>query len=119
MTDMISRKALQTSIRREPEIIVSGLRYIRADAVFEKVRIAPTIEAEPVVHGRWVKHPPSPSAMATFHAAGIGRSMGVNSIYWTCSECGTWGTLVNNYCPNCGAKMDAKDTNAPTKDGGE
>lgn len=49
MTDMISRKALQNSIRREPEIIVSGLRYIRADAVRAKISVAPSVDAVPVV----------------------------------------------------------------------
>ena len=40
--DLISRKALQTSIRREPEIIVDGLHYIREDAVSAKISMAPT-----------------------------------------------------------------------------
>lgn len=46
---------------------------------------APTIEAEPVKHGRWI---------------GIGRT----SV--TCSECGEWTEVAGNYCPNCGAKME-------------
>ena len=56
----------------------------------------PTIEAEPVRHGRWeFKHPNG----------------------WACSECGEWGLMIDNrgicksnYCPNCGAKMDGADT---------
>lgn len=24
-----------------------------------------------------------------------------------CSECGVWSPVMGNYCPNCGAKMDA------------
>ena len=59
---------------------------------------APTIDAEPVRHGRWeFKHPNG----------------------WACSECGEWGLMIDNrgicksnYCPNCGAKMDLEaDTN--------
>lgn len=51
---------------------------------------APTIEAEPVVHGRWAED--------------------LEDII--CSECGcSWNLIDNctetfNYCPNCGAKMD-------------
>ena len=56
----------------------------------------PTIEAEPVRHGRWVDH--------------CVRD-------WRCSECGEKVKKVRNvdgycyddkpnYCPNCGAKMD-------------
>ena len=61
----------------------------------ESVRTAPTIEAEPVKHGRWV------SIEAIPHS------------YYRCSECGDeWGygaTLHMNFCPNCGAKMDGGD----------
>lgn len=56
---------------------------------------APTIDAEPVRHGRWIDH--------------MVRD-------WRCSECGEKINKVRNvdgycyddkphYCPNCGAKM--------------
>lgn len=40
--------------------------------------------------------------------------------YWLlngrCSEClANSLTTHKSYCPNCGAKMDGKDTNVPTK----
>lgn len=78
--DLISRSALLKEMR------VSG------KAAYMVVQDAPTIEAEPVRHGRWeVKHPNG----------------------WACSECGEWGLMIDNrgicksnYCPNCGAKMD-------------
>lgn len=52
---------------------------------------APTIDAEPIRHGRWELSP--------FDG------------YWTCNKCGNkypyHGNMKNmNYCPNCGAKMD-------------
>ena len=58
----------------------------------QRLKASPTIEAEPVRHGRWeFKHPNG----------------------WACSECGEWGLMIDNrgicksnYCPNCGAKMD-------------
>lgn len=50
----------------------------------------PTIEAEPVKHGRWIKHGDK----------------------WQCSSCrvlmdidGTPKENLLNYCPNCGANM--------------
>lgn len=50
---------------------------------------APTIEAEPVRHGRWE------NKQGGFWQIG------------TCSICGSkWPTDGANYCPNCGAKMD-------------
>lgn len=35
-------------------------------------------------------------------------TMTENSIFWTCSICGCWGTPQYKYCPNCGAKMDGR-----------
>lgn len=56
----------------------------------EKVKASvkqPTIEAEPVRHGKWeqVEH------------------------MVDCSLCGVSSFQTSNYCPNCGAKMDLED----------
>lgn len=56
---------------------------------------APTIDAVPVVHGRWVNYRKAVIGLATIWSA-------------ECSECGC-GQVRKfeeyNYCPNCGAKM--------------
>lgn len=54
---------------------------------------APTIEAAPVVHGRWV-HVPSSDMIS-------GKA-------YKCSECGKmrYGSYMPNYCQCCGARMD-------------
>ena len=59
-------------------------------SIMMTIQEQPTVEAEPVRHGKWTKIP----------SADIG----------TCSCCGDkWGSVsVMNYCPNCGAKMDAE-----------
>ena len=56
-----------------------------------------TVDAVPVVHGRWEKK----TADWVY--------------YYACSECGEpvpsgqWGNdFFSNYCPNCGAKMDGE-----------
>ena len=67
---------------------------------------APTVDAEPVVHGRWI----------------IKDNPGTGWYRVTCSECGEDVTSVApvigffpkakvtwDFCPNCGAKMDGKD----------
>ena len=60
----------------------------------EAIDYAPSIDAEPVRHGRW-EH-------------------GMR-----CSGCGQVDTTKPNYCPNCGAKMDAEDINVPTNEPGK
>ena len=56
---------------------------------------APTIEAEPVRHGRWVTK--------TYY-----DEDGYKDEYYVCSECGRPEEYKQPYC-NCGAKMDAKE----------
>ena len=89
--------------------MVAGLEIAIADLMD-----APTIEAEPVRHGRWVwKHR---------HHGGFRKYMGVDEFGEThtitvdersecdepyCPYCGKWNESVfRNYCPNCGANMD-------------
>lgn len=65
---------------------------------------APTIEAEPVRHGRWIP------VGYDGYADGL-------PVYgeWECSECRFEvegeGEPPLNYCPECGAKMDGGDEN--------
>ncbi len=57
----------------------------------EDIDNAPTIEAEPVIHGKWERVP-----AVSEHAA-------------ACSECGWVHDPMlcgKHYCPNCGAKME-------------
>lgn len=55
----------------------------------------PTVEAEPVRHGRWVE----------------GTSRGSYSIY--CSCCGSHKETIcpSDYCPSCGTRMEGTITN--------
>lgn len=101
------------------------MRLIDADAAYERAQAdsrrgaledwefdmianlldsAPTVDAEPVVHGRW---------------DGEGDGLADGEIVldvWYCSKCGHCiddGTddpcVLPSYCPNCGAKMDGGD----------
>ena len=66
------------------------------DEFVEFIKKQPTIEVEPVKHGRWIGAP----------ICGNDNCR--------CSECGSWhnihvnlrGEIMQKYCPNCGAKMD-------------
>lgn len=73
------------------------------EAMQEELDNAPTVEAEPVKHGRWIED-------ETTYA-------GTGAANWLCSECkrigGTWWRDISpckmyRYCPNCGARMDGE-----------
>ena len=54
-----------------------------------------SVDAVPVVHGRWKEDP-----------SGYG--------FWICSHCGfvseaSGADILYRYCPHCGARMDGKD----------
>lgn len=72
------------------------LGYRDAFDFLNEIDAAPTIEAEPVKHGRWESIEQRPH------------------LVYKCSECGdiwSYGAVVYcNYCPYCGAKMDLKES---------
>ena len=57
----------------------------------------------------WCKHSPDKEMMRMFHASGVGTGMSESSIFWTCSNCGAWGSLIYRYCTHCGAKMNVME----------
>jgi len=74
------------------------MRLIDADALptgrveWEDIVDAPTVDAVPVIHGKWLPD----------------RTM---DSYWVCSCCGfpseAHGAFkIYKFCPNCGARMD-------------
>ncbi|MBQ0037834.1 MAG: hypothetical protein KBS74_04085 [Clostridiales bacterium] len=56
----------------------------------EFLKTAPTIDAEPVVHGRWIDDDDG------YHCSICGEDYCY--LFFKCE--------LYNYCPNCGAKMD-------------
>ncbi len=84
------------------------------DEIVWAIESAPTVEAEPVKHGRWKYD---------------GNGMDWNIPAWICSECGFRNDMIptlvkgvngivefqnpmswsgSKYCANCGARMDAE-----------
>lgn len=95
LDDLISRKALveQIKYRMESRIRAEDFSPGFARALLD-IMEAPTVAAEPVRHGRWIE------------------DRGIHE----CSKCGAeqmqndWDEwLFTNFCPNCGARMDAKE----------
>lgn len=92
MAELIDRAAL-----------LKALDYARTHniGVRDAVKSVPIIDAEPVVHARWIP---------TKDSTGFTRN--------TCSNCGrivdTFTAISAPYC-HCGARMDADDLLKPTK----
>ena len=67
-----------------------GARRESVEVIFKYIEDAPAIDAEPVRHGRWI----DPDKYDIWDC-------------YQCSECHSLYIRENNYCANCGAKMDA------------
>lgn len=73
----------------------TGACYIAFGMFPRMIDNAKTINAEPKT-GRWT----------TEHGDHVHAEL--RPIYIYCSECGMVSTVMWNYCPNCGAKMDGE-----------
>ena len=99
---LIDRKQLRMSLKREECKKIGGKLYVRMSAVLEKLRIAPTIDAVPVAHGRWVRANDEQAYFdVEYICSGCQFAVAVSGI-------GTPILHGYHYCPNCGAKMDVK-----------
>ena len=65
----------------------------------------PTADVVEVKHGHIVRNERNIAKMKEFHEKGIGLGISEKSIFWTCSECGSFIRPYDKFCPNCGAKM--------------
>lgn len=70
------------------------LVFQMGELVCKKIDDAPGVDAEPVRHGRWI-----PTELR--------KSFGTLNGF-KCSLCDKGRMIRENYCPNCGAKMDAE-----------
>ncbi len=73
-----------------------------------EIKDAPTADVVEVKHGYWKRNERNIPKMREFHEKGIASSMDKKSIFYSCSCCNSWGSLSQNYCFECGAKMDGK-----------
>lgn len=98
MTRLIDADALKESIDEHVYLVHHGFNETEYGCtqygIHQIIDETPTIDAEPVRHGKWIKADSQQYFRKHYPA-------------FTCSECGyrkdsqkTW-----NYCPNCGADM--------------
>ena len=93
MAEYIEREAISEEIRKyyykNPPNSSYGEGFDRGlDRAQRAILDAPATDVAPVRHGRWLYH-----TLIDGH------------IYSECSECHKL-RIIDNFCPNCGAKMD-------------
>ena len=95
MPELIERHALLKKMYEHPQ---ERERMTDGEWCRKCIYEAPTIEAEPVRHGRWIQR-----RNGEYH----------------CTNCGREEKFIfqKNYCPRCGVRMDATDTNVGGKGG--
>ena len=84
LVDADAFKAEGRELYREAGWDLREVHYSQLDTECN-IDMMPTIEAEPIKHGRWIKR-------------------GDNS--WECSVCHEISCCNGNYCVDCGARMD-------------
>lgn len=103
MSDLISRTALIEDMSKKMAIMQvskDGLHPISMETVIDYIKDYPTVEAKPVVHGKW--------------EANIEHTSGGNYLIgWMCSNClcdidtdNLYDSKPNyDFCPHCGCDM--------------
>ena len=87
MADYIEREAA----KKEFSINFGGVSHaVIANRLLDSI---PAADVSPVVHGRWESFIDNDEFWGELE-------------YYKCSSCGMPELTRNNYCPNCGAKMD-------------
>ena len=101
MTDLISRSAALEDVY---EMDISDCTDIEdiIDKAYATIAAAPTVDAVPVVHARWIGQ----------EFDGYADGFPVFDT-WSCSKCGEEFRSEGeppafNFCPNCGARMDGE-----------
>lgn len=89
MARLIDADALMQALGIFKDYEHGNPHFMNVETNRELVIGAPTIDAEPVRHGRWSSD-----------------DFGV----WYCSECGSSQIKRSYFCPECGAKMDGGET---------
>ena len=82
--------------------IIKSYWHESYDTVSAYILDVPAADARPVVHGKWEGYTRSTYRGMDKDGEPIYRDI---TLYY-CSECRRRSIIYENYCPNCGAKMD-------------
>jgi hypothetical protein len=85
--DLISRQAVTDLIIENDPWWCEGMTR----TIFDGINRLPSVDAVPVKHGKWIQ---------------VGHIEHMQIVY-KCSACNGQTIVDGNFCPNCGARMDA------------
>ena len=89
---LIDADALKAVFDEKSSVAVCGVELCKA--IISRIDEAPTIDAVPVRHGKWIHE----------------VRYTIDSLHsyqqYRCSECGMTYITNTKYCPNCGARME-------------
>lgn len=74
----------------------------RANQIIDLFDDLPAADVQPVVHAEWIGFTKSVFRGCDYTGDFIYRDTTV----WKCSHCGRDTVVRDNFCPNCGARMD-------------
>lgn len=81
-------------------------KYLIQPRIIAEIAGLPTVEAEPVKHGRWILSDDKNWLTCSFCGADVDVSCGAPFFYVDNEE-----VSHINFCPMCGARMDGGDIN--------
>lgn len=88
-------KELKELIYKYQAINCVNNHFANKDHILASIVCLPTIEAEPIKHGKW-----------WLQKIPYKGGHGLTATKYRCSACRLYNNKKTNYCPNCGAKMD-------------
>jgi hypothetical protein len=108
MMRLIDADALIAAFLDYPKMLTfnGGFCAVNLDAVLLEIRKAPTIEAEPVRHGRWVFEEDEVHPWLTKAICSNCEKVAEKSSHLQFRIGKKTFLHDHTYCPNCGAKMD-------------
>lgn len=75
------------------------------NTLYDEIQALPVEDVAPVVHGRWGGW----TTPAFYGMDDFGEPIYRDAIFYRCSICGRKSAIKENFCPNCGAKLDLED----------
>lgn len=94
MTRLINADRLKKSFEANTPIAFQDC----VPGIHSVIDLEPTVDAEPVIHGKWIYGNDFHWYTASCSACGYQRRTDIKATGWN-----QW-----KYCPNCGAKMDER-----------